>query len=285
MRLKLSGPDYKGHDPIASLADFKERVVMYSKKYVPLGSAEEALGWSFCKMIDVGRKFVMHNIQGYLAFKTVQYIQNFHLQPRQIWLTRRGESQDDELGEDTVDPRLSEQGRRYATSLAAFIDKHRSIWRKERASSSCASHSHGQPKPASQCSSPNFQVWTSRTARSRETSSEFSQPQYLVKHLHMLDSFSPSQDSSSSSSKDENRNQDASTQPCAYAHEESHSEIAHRIQWTILELERLHDHVLLIAGVAVLRVLLAYFRDMSETPALANRDIPLHTLYLLEPVS
>ncbi|KEF60876.1 uncharacterized protein A1O9_02438 [Exophiala aquamarina CBS 119918] len=283
MRLKLSGPDYKGHNPIASLADFKERVVMYSKKYVPLGSAEEALGWSFCKMIDVGRKFVMHNIQGYLAFKTVQYIQNFHLQPRQIWLTRRGESQDDEFGEDTADPHLSDHGRKYATALTAFIDKHRIMWRDQRTSTLRTSHSDGKQNIASQCTSPNFQVWASRAVRSRETSSGFSQPQYLVKHLHMLDSFSPSQDNSSS--KSETQNQDASTQPPAFAHEESHSEIAHRIQWTILELERLHDHVLLIAGVAVLRVLLAYFRDLSETPALVKRDIPLHTLYLLEPVS
>lgn len=284
MRLKLSGPDYKGHDPKASLADFKERVVMYSKKYVPLGSAEESLGWSFCKMIDVGRKFVMHNVQGYLAFKTVQYIQNFHLQPRQIWLTRRGESRDDELGEDTVDPQLSEQGRKYAAALATFIDKRRAMWRQERAPSLGA---HQEQPLASPRSSPNFQVWTSRTARSRQTSCGFSQPQYLVKHLHMLDSFNH-QDG-----KVESRNrvtgspgsdEDTSTEPLAYASEESHGEIAHRIQWMILELERLHDHVLLIAGVAVLRVLLAYFRDLSEM-ALAKLDIPLHTLYLLEPVS
>jgi len=300
MRLKLSGPDYKGHDPVASLADFKERVAMYSKKYVPLGSDEEALGWSFCKMIDVGRKFVMHNIQGYLAFKTVQYLQNFHLQPRQIWLTRRGESQDDALGEDTANPDLSDQGRRYAACLAAFIDKRRAMWHEERESSStCASsHRHGQSKSASSSTSPNFQVWTSRTVRSRDTSAGFSQPQYLVKHLHMLDSFTASQDinssgnsrrnsrrNSSSSSESETQNPDASVQPRAYDHEESHNEIAHRVQWTILELERLHDHVLLIAGVAVVRVLLAYFRDLSERRALARQEIPLHTLYLLEPVS
>ena len=41
MRLKLSGPDYKDQDPIAALADFKQRVSLYEKKYVPLGEHEE----------------------------------------------------------------------------------------------------------------------------------------------------------------------------------------------------------------------------------------------------
>ena len=55
---------------------------MYEKRYVPLGAVEEGLGWSFCQMIDVGRKFTMHNIQGDLALETVHYLQQFHLEPR-----------------------------------------------------------------------------------------------------------------------------------------------------------------------------------------------------------
>ena len=41
MRLKLSGPDYKNQDPVTALADFKKRVTLYQKKYVPLGEYEE----------------------------------------------------------------------------------------------------------------------------------------------------------------------------------------------------------------------------------------------------
>ena len=41
MRLKLSGPDYKDQDPVTSLADFKKRVALYEKSYVPLGEYEE----------------------------------------------------------------------------------------------------------------------------------------------------------------------------------------------------------------------------------------------------
>ena len=41
MRLKLSGPDYKGQEPRAALADFKRRVEIYERNYVPLGEFEE----------------------------------------------------------------------------------------------------------------------------------------------------------------------------------------------------------------------------------------------------
>jgi 6-phosphofructo-2-kinase len=41
MRLKLSGPDYKDQDPIVALDDFRKRVALYKKKYVPLGDYEE----------------------------------------------------------------------------------------------------------------------------------------------------------------------------------------------------------------------------------------------------
>lgn len=41
MRLKLSGPDYKDQDPITALADFKKRVAIYERNYIPLGEFEE----------------------------------------------------------------------------------------------------------------------------------------------------------------------------------------------------------------------------------------------------
>jgi 6-phosphofructo-2-kinase len=41
MRLKLSGPDYKDIDPVTALADFRERVAIYEKNYVPIGEFEE----------------------------------------------------------------------------------------------------------------------------------------------------------------------------------------------------------------------------------------------------
>src|SRR5260370_564918 len=128
MRLKLSGPDYKSKDPELSLKDFKERVKMYEKKYVPIGIIEEDAGQSFCQMIDVGRKFVMHNIKGYLATHTVHFLQHFNLSPRQIWLTRHGESLDDLDGRIGGNSNLSESGVKYAKALPRFIAHQRKMW-------------------------------------------------------------------------------------------------------------------------------------------------------------
>lgn len=50
MRLKLSGPDYKGKDPVASLEDFRKRVLAYESAYVPLGEYEEANGFQYIKV-------------------------------------------------------------------------------------------------------------------------------------------------------------------------------------------------------------------------------------------
>lgn len=106
MRLKLSGPDFK--NVVSALEDFKKRIAMYEKKYVPLGTLEERNGYSYCQMIEVGRKFVIHNISGFFATQAVHYLQHFKLLPRQIRLTRHGESYDDVAGRIGGDAELTE---------------------------------------------------------------------------------------------------------------------------------------------------------------------------------
>lgn len=55
MRLKLSGPDYKDRDPVKALADFKQRVALYEKRYVPLGEDEEKNNVSYVQ-VSYGRE-------------------------------------------------------------------------------------------------------------------------------------------------------------------------------------------------------------------------------------
>ena len=91
IRLKLFGPDYKGKDPESSLKDFKSRLANYLKAYEPIEDDENL---QYIKMIDVGKKVIAYNIQGFLASQTVYYLLNFNLADRQIWITRSGESED-----------------------------------------------------------------------------------------------------------------------------------------------------------------------------------------------
>lgn len=123
MRLKLQGPDYKNYpDPKAALADFKKRVALYEQSYVTLGDYEEKQNMAFIKMIDVGRKVVTHQIRGFLAAQTVYFLLNFHLSPRQIWITRHGESMDNVVGKIGGDASLSPRGEKYAKALASFME-------------------------------------------------------------------------------------------------------------------------------------------------------------------
>jgi hypothetical protein len=48
-------------------------------------------------MINVGKKLVAHNIQGFISGQAIFFLLNFNLAERQIWITRHGESHDNVL--------------------------------------------------------------------------------------------------------------------------------------------------------------------------------------------
>ncbi|TKA77397.1 hypothetical protein B0A55_03238, partial [Friedmanniomyces simplex] len=110
MRLKLCGPDYKDMDPVVALEDFKKRIQVYAKAYVPLGEYEERQNMPYIQMIDVGRKIISHQIKGFLMAQANYYLLNFNLAPRQIWITRHGLSMDNISGKIGGDSDLAEEG-------------------------------------------------------------------------------------------------------------------------------------------------------------------------------
>jgi len=44
------------------------------------------------QLIDVGRKIIAHRVYGFLPTQIMGFVSNLHIAPRQIWLTRHGES-------------------------------------------------------------------------------------------------------------------------------------------------------------------------------------------------
>src|SRR5436853_6816048 len=63
---------------------------------------------------------------------------------------------------------------------------------------------------------------------------------------------------------------------------ESYLDVIHRVNPLIIELERMTDNVLIVTHCVVLRLLIAYFRDV-EREKIPYIDVPLQTLYCLEP--
>ena len=304
MRLKLSGPDYKDReDPVAALEDFKNRVKMYEKTYVPLGEYEERNNMPFIQMIDVGRKVITHQIRGFLSIQAVTYLMNFNLAPRQIWLTRHGESIDNVKGRIGGDSSLSPNGVRYAKALERFIGHQRAEWEQRQASKQATIHWPPQPgdatppnpEYAAQTSVPgqkNFCVWTSMLKRSVETAQFFDEEEYDTKQMRMLDELNAGEMAgmtyeeikSTYNAQYELRKKDKLHYRYPGPGGEGYLDIINRLQKVIIEVERMTDHVLLVGHRSITRVLLAYFKGLSRED-ISDLDVPLGVLYMLEPVS
>ncbi|KAH0559064.1 hypothetical protein GP486_004350 [Trichoglossum hirsutum] len=306
MRLKLSGPDYKDKDPVTALADFRERVAIYEKNYVPIGEFEERNNLQYVQMIDVGRKVVSHQIRGFLAAQTVYYLLNFNLAARQIWITRHGESLDNVNGKIGGDSDLSEDGKRYAQTLAKFIDTQRKAFSLRQAQKQATTHfpplpgDSTPPNPeytttinggSSQPAEKNFCVWTSMLKRSVATAQYFDEEEYDVKQMRMLDELNAgvmegmtySEIRKTYADEYELRRRDKLHYRYPGAGGEGYLDVINRLKAVIVEVERMTDHVLLIGHRSVARVLLAYFMGLKREDV-ADLDVPLGALYCLEPV-
>ncbi|KAJ5216804.1 Bifunctional 6-phosphofructo-2-kinase/fructose-2 6-bisphosphate 2-phosphatase, partial [Penicillium chermesinum] len=294
MRLKLSGPDYKGQDPVSALADFKKRVALYENSYVPLGEYEEQHDMAYIQMIDsLHTKLTASSLP-----RSSTYLLNFNLSPRQIWITRHGESLDDRAGRIGGDSSLSDNGRRYAKALANFIDHQRRKWEAHQAEKDIINNFPPRPgdtTPPNPSWRPrdrprNFCVWSSMMQRSVQTVEYFNEEQYDIKQMRMLDEIH------SGVMEGMTYKEIQQQFPEEYFHRkrdklfyrypgpggESYLDIINRLRAVIVEVERTTDHVLLVSHRSTARVLLAYFRGLKRDEV-ANLDVPLGMVYILEP--
>ncbi|KAF2219330.1 6-phosphofructo-2-kinase-domain-containing protein [Elsinoe ampelina] len=316
MRLKLSGPDYKDKDPVAALEDFKKRVKLYEKSYIPLGDYEEENDMPYIQMIDVGRKIISHQIKGFLMAQANYYLLNFNLAARQIWITRHGMSEDNVSGKIGGDSALAPEGQAYARSLAKFMDVQRKEWEVRQHHKLVHSHFPPQPgdttppiphytgnslQPFSPTSNPGdesppelpqkpFCVWTSMLKRSIQTAQYFDDEEYDMKQMRMLDELNAgimeglTYNSIAKTYPDEYRLRKADKLHYRYPGPggEGYLDIINRLRPVIVELERMTDHCLLVGHRSVARVLLAYFRGLKREEV-ADLDVPIGILYCLEP--
>ncbi|KAJ1913460.1 Fructose-2,6-bisphosphatase [Mycoemilia scoparia] len=125
IKLKTQSPDYIDMDPVLAERDFRERLRNYERAYVTLGHCEEnnQEPVQFCKIIDVGKKVIAYNIQGYIESQVVFYLMNINLEPRIIFLTRHGQSVDDVDDRIGGDSNLTESGHRFSEALTRFVEE------------------------------------------------------------------------------------------------------------------------------------------------------------------
>ncbi|KAI0539140.1 6-phosphofructo-2-kinase-domain-containing protein [Xylaria digitata] len=298
MRLKLSGPDYKDKDPVKSLADFKERVKAYESAYVPLGDYEEDHGMQYIKMIDVGKKLTHFGLEGFLSTGIATYLSSFNLSPRQIWITRHGQSEDNRLGKIGGNSELTDRGHQYSHVLYNFITKKRQEWlvdQKNRiAQSSFPPHPGDESPPYPEINEEldkNTCVWTSMLTRSIQTAQYFEADEdYDVKNWEMLNELNAGKFEGLTYEEIAHHHTDEYTKrqmdKLHYVYPgvggEGYLQVISRLRDMVREIERIKDHLVIIGHRSVCRVLMAYFMDLTRDD-IADLDMPLGVAYVIEP--
>jgi broad specificity phosphatase PhoE len=253
---KARSPDYEGVPEEEAVRDFRMRIAHYQEGYEEVDEHEGP----FVKIIDVGRKMVLHRIEGYLLARVVHFLLNLHVRPRSVWLTRHGESSFNVLGRIGGDSPLSDAGRAYARTLAASV--------RDRIGA-------------------NVVVWTSTLRRTVETAEVLGLPYRAWRALDEIDAgvcdgmtyaeiaeVMPQEYAARQLDKFRYR----------YPRGESYQDVIQRLEPVIFELERERAPVLVIGHQAVLRALYAYMMDRppQECPFVS---LPLHTILELEPTA
>ncbi|XXG97073.1 hypothetical protein Hte_003367 [Hypoxylon texense] len=299
MRLKLSGPDYKDKDPVKSLADFKERVKAYESAYVPLGDYEEDHEMQYIKMTDVGKKLTHFGLGGFLSSGIAHYLSSFNLSPRQIWLTRHGQSVDNQKGKIGGNSELTDRGHFYSLALYRFVTQKRMEWlveQKDKIAGSSFPPLPGDQSPPypdlnRELDEKNFCVWTSMLMRSIQTAQHFEADEdYDVKNWEMLNELNAGKfegltyEEIARDHKDEymRRKKDKLHYVYPGVGGEGYLQIISRLRDMVREMERIKDHVLIIGHRSICRVLMAYFMDLTRDD-IADLDMPLGMLYAIEP--
>lgn len=282
--LKLKGPDYRHMDPDLALQDFTERLHNYEKAYE---TVEDDENLQYIKMIDVGKKVVAYNIHGFLASQTIYYLLNFNLEEKQIWITRHGESEDNVLGKVGGDSDLTSRGLKFSKALAKFIENEKYKFINSKLSQ------YEQAHPAQDHDmadiDTNFLVWSSMLKRSVQTASFFSEDEFDIREIRLLNELSAGicegltyeQIQEKFPNEFNLRLKDKLRYRYPGIGGESYLDVINRIRPMISEIERTTENLLIITHRVVARVLLGYFLNLNRD-VITNLDVPLHCVYLLE---
>jgi broad specificity phosphatase PhoE/adenylylsulfate kinase-like enzyme len=252
---KLHSPDYVGIAPDDAVRDFLQRIAHYERAYE---TVEDEEGMSV-KVIDEGRRVVVHHIDGNILSRVVFFLMNLRTKRKALWLTRHGESLfnlEDRVGGDSD---LSPRGEAFARSLAAFMQTRRG------------------DEPLS--------VWTSELRRTQQTALHLPERPTRFRALDEIDAgvcdgLTYAEVRARLPDEHVARAQDKLNY--RYPRGESYADVIARLDPIIIEIER-HEHpILVISHQGVLRALYAYLMDTPprECPHL---PMPLHTVLELSP--
>lgn len=253
----------------------------------------------FSQMVDVGKKLTHFGLEGFLSGGIAYYLSSFNLAPRQIWITRHGQSVDNQLGKIGGNSDLTERGHYYAQSLYRFVTHKRKEWLIEQKNKIAQSSFPPQPGDRSppypemnrELDEKNTCVWTSMLQRSISTAEYFEADEdYDTKAFEMLNELNAGkfegmtyEDIARNFSEEyAKRQMDKLHYVYPGVGGEGYLQIISRLRDMVREIERIKDHVVIIGHRSICRVLMAYFMDLTRHD-IADLDLPLGMLYAIEP--
>lgn len=250
-------------------------------------------------MVDVGKKLTQFGTEGFLSGGIAHYLSSFNLAPRQIWITRHGQSQDNRSGKIGGDSDLTERGHYYGLSLYKFITQKRKEWLVEQKNKIAQSSfpplpgdiSPPYPELNRELDEKNNCVWTSMLKRSIQTAEYFeADDDYDTKAWEMLNELNAGkfegltyeEIATNYTNEYTKRKKDKLHYVYPGVGGEGYLQIISRLRDMVREIERIKDHLIIIGHRSVCRVILAYFMDLTRGD-IADLDVPLGMLYAIEP--
>uniref|UniRef100_A0A0R3RMB1 6PF2K domain-containing protein n=1 Tax=Elaeophora elaphi TaxID=1147741 RepID=A0A0R3RMB1_9BILA len=224
--VKVNSPDYKGHmTEEEAKEDFLKRIENYKLQYEPIDDEfDDAL--SFIKVINAGRSFFVHNVNGHVQSRVVYFLMNIHLLPRSIYLTRHGESEYNRIGRLGGDSPLSANGVEYAKKLRDYFK--------------------AEKIPG------DLRIWSSQKIRAAQTAQQLSDLAVHVEFLKVLDEIDAGICEGLTYTDFEERypkqfaDRDKDKYHYRYPSGESYEDLVGRLEPVIMELER-QSNVLVVS--------------------------------------
>lgn len=278
--MKLKNADYAGWDPDAARKDFLQRTEQYEKLYETIDDSEANGTISFMKILNCGEKMVQSRCEGYLVSKIAGYMLNLHIEPRVIYLTRHGMSEDNAAEKLGGDSKLTKEGMSFARRLRDFMRSELGL------------NSDVDLDP-SKTDRRGWLLVTSQLKRCRQTARPLVEDAHFVVKSGMrrvqtvlLNEIAAGIYDGHTSKEfqqiapKEYKARETNKLRYRYPMGESYLDLVQRVKPVAFEIEREKRPALVIAHQAVLRTIVAFFQGtpLDDMPKL---DIPLHNVLQL----
>ncbi len=255
---KKVSPDYKQFSIEEMKKDFKRRLEYYRDVYEIIDDDENL---NYIKIYDCGKKVTYNDIYGYVETLILNFLINFRVCLKKIYITRHGQSLYNLENRIGGDPDITEEGYKYAKKLYGYISL------KYKAE--------------------EIIIFTSNLKRTKNTGHLFIKNGYDVRHREILNEIDGGvcENMTYDDVKEkmpeifEKRKNDKFH--FKYPEGESYYDLIIRLKAFILEINRIKKPILIICHNAIVRVIYSYFLSYEHSK-IPHLDIPLHKLNCIE---